>query len=236
MATAPRAVSSRDDSAAAVATNFNVTMRGGAATATATTLVIEADAETSLPGLIEEVKSQLTADSRRLIADRIRKHEQAHAEQRAEEWAQALEQARRGWDGSPISTGPPPCGAMADHQGRGRLLLGRAVSPAGIRRSLGTWTNRTATWAARAPAAWATAHRKRSAPLSRQGRGRIVINVQTDGDLNYAPGVLWTAAHHQLPLLTIMHNNRAWHQELMFVHYMAGVRGRGTDRGHIGTR
>jgi thiamine pyrophosphate-dependent acetolactate synthase large subunit-like protein len=32
-----------------------------------------------------------------------------------------------------------------------------------------------------------------------------------------------------------MHNNRAWHQELMFLEYMAGVRGRGTDRGHIGT-
>jgi hypothetical protein len=31
-----------------------------------------------------------------------------------------------------------------------------------------------------------------------------------------------------------MHNNRAWHQEFMFVEYMTGVRGRGTDRGHIG--
>ena len=30
-----------------------------------------------------------------------------------------------------------------------------------------------------------------------------------------------------------MHNNRAWHQELMFVEYMCGVRGRGTDRGSI---
>ena len=36
-------------------------------------------------------------------------------------------------------------------------------------------------------------------------------------------------------MLTVMHNNRAWHQELMFVEYMCGVRGRGTDRGHIGT-
>jgi thiamine pyrophosphate-dependent acetolactate synthase large subunit-like protein len=35
-------------------------------------------------------------------------------------------------------------------------------------------------------------------------------------------------------MLTIMHNNRAWHQELMFVQFMTGVRGRGTDRGHIG--
>jgi thiamine pyrophosphate-dependent acetolactate synthase large subunit-like protein len=32
-----------------------------------------------------------------------------------------------------------------------------------------------------------------------------------------------------------MHNNRAWHQEFMFIEYMAGVRGRGTDRAEIGT-
>ena len=31
-------------------------------------------------------------------------------------------------------------------------------------------------------------------------------------------------------MLTVMHNNRAWHQEYMFVEYMAGVRGRGADR------
>jgi acetolactate synthase I/II/III large subunit len=73
------------------------------------------------------------------------------------------------------------------------------------------------------------------AALAAKSRGRIVVNVQCDGDLNYAPGVLWTAVHHKLPMLTVMHNNRAWHQELMFVEYMCGVRGRGTDRGHIGT-
>ena len=37
----------------------------------------------------------------------------------------------------------------------------------------------------------------------------------------YAPGVLWTAAHHHIPLLTVMHNNRAYHQEVMHVQRMA---------------
>ena len=32
-----------------------------------------------------------------------------------------------------------------------------------------------------------------------------------------------------------MHNNRGYHQEVMYLNYMAGVRGRGTDRMHIGT-
>ena len=41
--------------------------------------------------------------------------------------------------------------------------------------------------------------------------------------------------HHELPMLTIMHNNRGYHMELMYLQYIAGVRGRGTERMHIGT-
>jgi thiamine pyrophosphate-dependent acetolactate synthase large subunit-like protein len=73
------------------------------------------------------------------------------------------------------------------------------------------------------------------AALAAKERDRIVINIQCDGDLNMVPGSLWTAAHHQLPMLVIMHNNRAYHQELMYAQFMAGVRGRGGDRSHIGT-
>ena len=47
------------------------------------------------------------------------------------------------------------------------------------------------------------------AALANRKHGRLTVNIQCDGDLNYAPGVLWTAAHHHIPLLTIMHNNRA---------------------------
>ncbi len=87
-----------------LATNFNIVSRGGGGN-TPGHLAIEGDAEASLPGLIEEVKTLLTADTRRLIADRARKNEQAHAGQRAEEWAGFVEQARQGWDASPISLG-----------------------------------------------------------------------------------------------------------------------------------
>jgi thiamine pyrophosphate-dependent acetolactate synthase large subunit-like protein len=51
----------------------------------------------------------------------------------------------------------------------------------------------------------------------------------------YAPGVLWTAAHHRIPLLTVMHNNRAYHQEVMQVQIMANRHSRGVDRARIGT-
>ena len=63
----------------------------------------------------------------------------------------------------------------------------------------------------------------------------LTVNIQCDGDLMYAPAVLWTAAHHRIPLLSVMHNNRAYHQEVMQVQLMANQHNRGVDRAQIGT-
>ena len=51
----------------------------------------------------------------------------------------------------------------------------------------------------------------------------------------YAPGVLWTSAHHRIPLLSVMHNNRAYHQEVMHLQRMANRHQRGITRAGIGT-
>ena len=59
--------------------------------------------------------------------------------------------------------------------------------------------------------------------------------IEGDGDLMYAPGVLWTAAHHKIPLLMIVHNNRAYHQEVMHLQKMAGLHNRRMDTAAIGT-
>jgi thiamine pyrophosphate-dependent acetolactate synthase large subunit-like protein len=48
--------------------------------------------------------------------------------------------------------------------------------------------------------------------------------------------VFWTAAHHQIPLLSIMHNNRGYHQEVMFVEQQASIHNRGAENAHIGTK
>lgn len=197
---------------------------------------IAIDAEASLPVLIDEVRRQMSPDRQRLIQERTAKHAAANSAARIDALKRALEQRRAGWDASPISTAriyaelwplivnedwilSSPSnfsGAhnaqLWDHNKPYSYLGGQGAGGMGYG----------------APASVGAA-------LAAKSRGRIVVNVQTDGDLNYAPGVLWTAQHHQLPMLTVMHNNRAWHQELMFVEYMCGVRGRGGDRGHIGT-
>ena len=55
------------------------------------------------------------------------------------------------------------------------------------------------------------------AALANRKYGRLSVNIQDDGDLMYAPGARWTAAHHETPLLSIVNNNRAYHEEVMHV-------------------
>ena len=43
------------------------------------------------------------------------------------------------------------------------------------------------------------------------------------------------AAHHRIPMLTIMHNNRAYHQEVMYLTDMAARANRGVETFHVGT-
>src|SRR5260370_4217284 len=54
------------------------------------------------------------------------------------------------------------------------------------------------------------------AALANKRYGRISVAIQGDGDLMFVPGTLWTAAHHRIPILYVVHNNRAYHQEYMY--------------------
>jgi acetolactate synthase-1/2/3 large subunit len=73
------------------------------------------------------------------------------------------------------------------------------------------------------------------AALANRKYGRLTVNIQCDGDLMFAPGILWTAAHHKIPVLHIMHNNRAYHQEVMQVQIMADRHSRGIANCGTGT-
>jgi acetolactate synthase-1/2/3 large subunit len=196
---------------------------------------VEADAEASLPLVIEEVKRQLTPDQKARIQERSAKHAKANHEAHVTAVLQAVESKKAGWNGTPISTARVYAELWP-------LIMNEDwcfASPSNF-----SGAHNSQLWDHNKPYSYLGgqgaggmgygAPASVGAALAAKSRNRIVVNVQTDGDLNYAPGVLWTAVHHKLPLLTVMHNNRAWHQEYMFVEYMAGVRGRGGERAHIG--
>ncbi|HEY4265872.1 MAG TPA: thiamine pyrophosphate-binding protein [Micropepsaceae bacterium] len=74
------------------------------------------------------------------------------------------------------------------------------------------------------------------AALANKDKGRLTVAMVGDGDLNMAPGVLWTAAHHKIPILYLVHNNRAYHQEVMMILRMASRRQRVNNKNvYVGT-
>ncbi|MCH8264791.1 MAG: hypothetical protein IIC10_05275, partial [Proteobacteria bacterium] len=52
------------------------------------------------------------------------------------------------------------------------------------------------------------------AALSFKGSGKVCVSIQNDGDLLYTAGSLWTAAHHEIPMLVVMFNNGSYYQDI----------------------
>jgi hypothetical protein len=187
-----------------------------------------ADAEATLPALIEAVKAAIPNDRRPAIEKR--------GEALRKAWADGREHAKGAasvaWDASPISTARLSMELWA----RIKDLDWSLVTSGNV----SNWPKRL--WAMERYYQWLGgpggygvgygAPAAVGAALANRAEGRFSVSVQSDGDLMYAPGVLWTAARHRIPLLSVMHNNRAYHQEVMHVQRLADRRDRVADLGH----
>ena len=199
-------------------------------------VAIAADAEATMPSLIEEVRMLVTGDRQRVFDERGVALAAAHRDA----MEQNIRAAAVGWNDSPISTArvtmelwqllkdmdPEEWSLVSDmvffqmwptrlwKMERHHHYIG---GPGGYGVGYG------------APAAV-------GAGMANRDLGRISINVQYDGDLLMGPASLWTAANMRVPLLTVMHNNQAFHQEVMVVQQAALRHGRDATRAHIGTK
>ena len=196
-------------------------------------LSIAADGEATLPALIEAVKRLVTDDRKRAFQARGAKLAAAHQ--------QAIEQTRTeaayAWDASPVSTARLSAELWAQIKNEDWALVSDSNGASSWvsklwnfdkpYRHIGGSGGAGQGYGAPSSVGAALAHKK---------HGRLCVAVQNDGDLMYGPGVLWTAAHHRIPMLTVLHNNRAYHQEVMQVQTMANQHNRGIDRAFIGTR
>jgi acetolactate synthase-1/2/3 large subunit len=194
-------------------------------------LSIAGDGEASLPALTEQVKrllddgrkSALETRGKKLAAARVAMVEQAKAD------------ATIGWDASPITTARMSAEVYAQIKDEDWSLVGNAI------RNL--WPHRL--WDFKKPYQWNGGSggagvgynlpASLGAALANKGQGRLTVAFGGDGDFMFNPGTLWTAAHHQIPMLYIVHNNRAYHQEYMYLTAMAARHGRGVEKADIGT-
>ena len=72
--------------------------------------------------------------------------------------------------------------------------------------------------------------------LAHRGSGKVCVNLQSDGDLLYVVSGLYTAAHHRLPLLTVMFNNRTYGNDEAHQETVAKTRGRPVENKVVGIR
>jgi acetolactate synthase I/II/III large subunit len=194
-------------------------------------LAIAADAEATLPALIEAVKRQITDDRKRAFADRGAKiaaaHQQAMQAQR--------DAATSGWDASPISTARLSMELWAQIKNEDWSFVSNCQFVS--RWPLRLWDFRKHYQYIGAEGGYGVGYGAPAsvgAALANRKHGRLTVSIQNDGDLMFAPGVLWTAAHSRIPILILMHNNRAYHQELMQIQIMANQHQRGIERATIG--
>jgi acetolactate synthase I/II/III large subunit len=194
---------------------------------------ITADAQTTLPSLIEAIRREMPPGSNTSIEMRGRKMREAFngfADRARAEVALA-------WDASPISSGRMYMELWEQLKKEDWALVSDSDFSS-------NWPHRL----------WPLEKHYRfiggsggygvgyqpvaalgAALAHRDAGGRVAVSITGDGEFNMAPHTLWTAAHHGIPYLTIIQNNRAYHQEVMHVQRMANRHNRGLRNVPIGT-
>jgi thiamine pyrophosphate-dependent acetolactate synthase large subunit-like protein len=195
-------------------------------------IAIAADAEATLPSLIEAVRKAMTPEAK------------ARAEQRTTAYRKTRQQiddqnranAAVAWDASPVSMARFAAELWNVIKDEDWALVSRDSQQS-------AWPHRL--WNFEKPYQFIGGSGGAGvgyglpaavgASLAHREHGRLCVNIQQDGDALYAPGALWTSAYHKIPMLSVMHNNRGYHQEVMHVQRLSNWRNRGLTRAHIGT-
>jgi len=194
-------------------------------------LDIAGDGEASLPALTEAVKRLIDPGRKAAYDERGKKLATVHVAM----VEQSKNDATIGWDSSPVTTARMCAEVYAQIKDEDWSLVGTSIRLSWPHRlwdfkKLYQWNGGSggAGIGYNLPASLGAA-------LANKKHGRFTVAFGGDGDFMFNPGALWTAAHHKIPMLYIVHNNRAYHQEYMYLIAMAARHGRGVDRADIGT-
>src|SRR5215472_1266559 len=194
-------------------------------------LDIAGDGEASLPVLTEAVTRLLDSSRKAAFSARGQKLAKLHTAM----VEQSKTDATIGWDSSPITTARMCAEVYNQIKDEDFSVVGTAIRL--------SWMHRL--WDLKKPYQWNGGSggagvgynlpASLGAALANKKHGRFTLAFGGDGDFMFNPGTLWTAAHHRIPMLYIVQNNRAYHQEYMYLEAMANRHGRGIEKADIGT-
>jgi acetolactate synthase-1/2/3 large subunit len=188
-----------------------------------------ADTALAIPELTEICRARIAGDAG--FSERIETRQRSVSKMHQSRRSKWREEAKDGWDNSPISLARLACEVWEQIRHEDWVLTTNAFEQWALKlwnfdrpyrhpgKSLGVGTQIGISLGV------ALAHRDKQ---------RLVVNCQTDGDLMFDAGALWFAAKHQIPMLTVMHNNRAYYND--WEHQITVARQRDTpvERAYIG--
>jgi acetolactate synthase-1/2/3 large subunit len=192
-------------------------------------LSILADTSLAVPRLADLVKERLAANpsKQESVATRRADVSLRHAAARAR-WQQ---EARQDWDAAPMTTGRLAIEIWDAIKEEDWVLTAN---------TLRDWAPKLwdiDTWYRHPGKELGTATQigiSLGVALAHKGSGRVVVDIQPDGDLMFDAGALWVAAKHEIPLLVVMFNNRAYYNDWEHQIRMARARGTPIERANIG--
>ncbi|MBO0889286.1 MAG: hypothetical protein J2P14_00140, partial [Acidothermales bacterium] len=193
-------------------------------------LEVTADSAVALPGLVElcrrlEAEQETTrrAERRSRTAEVAKVHD--------DEWSSWRKQAESVWDQTPVSTARLATEVWGVVQEYDWVLCPGTANEWAYKiwdfdkpyrhvgKTLGTGTQIGLSL---------------GVALAHKGSGRLVVDLQPDGDLLYDPQALWTAAYHKIPMLVVMVNNRAYYNDWAHQERMARARDRPVENAYLG--
>lgn len=185
---------------------------------------ILADSELAVGQLADAVADRMAtdADARRRAAERRETYAEVHADQREQWWADAEAE----WDDDPISPARI-AGELWDVVRDEEWVI--------VNGTLRGWPHKLwdidefDQYIGGGSGGGGVGYGVGAAiggALAYDSTDRIPINLQTDGDLMFYPNALWVMGHYEIPLLSVVHNNRSLYNSTNHRIKLADHRGR----------
>ena len=187
------------------------------------------DTELGIPALVDALNRRI--DGNGALKEKIAARKAKIGKRHDETWAKWQDESRKNWDQAPMTTGRLAHEVWNAIKDEDWVLTANTLKN-GVRKvwdfdkpyrhpgvELGTSTQIGISLGV------AMAHKK---------AGRLVVDLQPDGDLMFDAGALWVAAKYEIPILIVMYNNRAYYNDWEHQIRMARLRGTDEAKAHIG--
>jgi acetolactate synthase I/II/III large subunit len=188
-----------------------------------------ADTELAIPALAELCRDRVKKDAK--AQKRIEQRKQAVGEMHAKTRAQWREESREEWDASPITLPRLAMEVWEQIKNEDWVITTQAFENWALK----LWNfDKPYRWPGKPLGTGTQIGMATGVALAHRGKGRLIVDCQTDGDLMFDAGALWFASKHNIPMLCVMHNNRAYFND--WEHQITVARQRNTpvDRAYIG--